>query len=128
MKAPLILFVLLLASGCTAAKSQSRSVAEPITVEGVNVADGVTEEEGHRIALRYFDEFHGSCGGMDLSEETATTWRFRTVVGFAATRMPDIVVQKDGSKISQEGTPDAVYKAGVWRYRGRNFYGDEGRD
>ena len=121
------LLLLLFACGCASHIRKPDGIAGPIVVEGVNVADGVDPEEAQRIASRYFDEFHGSCGGMSLSEETSRAWHFRAVVGFDATPLPDIVVLKDGSRISQKGSPIATYSMGVWRYRGRNFFNYESK-
>ena len=125
MKTTAAVIVFLLEFGC--ATRPPEGIAGPIEVEGVNVTDGVDRKEAQRIAWRYFDEFHGSCGGMDFTKETATAWYFRAVVGFAATPMPDVVVAKDGSRISQRGSPVATYSNGVWRYRGRNFFNYESK-
>lgn len=125
---PLIISALLcLVGGCTTSIRPSSGIADPINVDDVDLGDGVDRREAERIALKYFDEFHGSCGGLELSKETAKAWFFRAMVGFAAMPMPDIVVLKDGSTVSQRGTPTARYSDGVWRYKGRNFFNFESK-
>lgn len=127
MKSALLLLVVVLAGGCQSRTAQVIHDAEPFEVSGVNLVDGVDRDEALRLASRYFEEFHGSCGGVTISKETSDAWYFQTVVGFAATPGEEIIVLKNGSKLSQKGSPDVIYSHGVWSYRGRNFLGDESR-
>lgn len=92
----------------------------------VNFTDGVDREEARRLAGRYFAEFHGACGGVDYAGETPDSWSFSTVVGFAAAPGEAIVVRKDGTRISQKGSPDVVRTGDSWTYKGANFFGEEG--
>lgn len=119
-------FAVLLLFSVAACKSRVSvaSAAEPIVTPEIDLSDGVDRDEAQKLAWRYFGQFHGACGAVALKAETVTSWVFSTAVGYGAAPGADITVRKDGSKITQEGSPDLEHAEGRWSYRGKNFFGE----
>lgn len=91
----------------------------------VEVDRSFSQETAARVARGYFHTFLGDCGDVDFAKEEADAWVFRTVVGFAADKGPDIVVSKAGTWVFTKGGAVCYWIDGRWRFdasRYRTFF------
>jgi hypothetical protein len=115
-------------AGCVGQRFQ-QDYPEPIMAEfvvtGVSAGPVVDAETARRIAMEYLLKFDDS-GDVQLKSEKHGEWVFAAQAGdFTAIPVTEIIIRKDGSRISQGDVgPIVRLSEGKWIYdkrQDRNF-------
>lgn len=91
------------------AKTEEKMEAE---VKGVDLANGVSQEEARVIASAYFNNVVSGCGSISEIRDDGEFWRVSTLVGRGAQPGEDIFVEKVSGKTTSKGFPEYLPKPG----------------
>lgn len=98
---------LLVVSACTRTYSpEERANKLKNAASKVVVADGINEKEAAVLAANYYWMYIGiGCGGSGPAIDKGDYWEIDVRVGYAATRIEPIRIEKNTGRISRAGGP-----------------------
>jgi len=95
-----LIFGALCVSCSTVDGRKAKAISLPqLTMEGVNLDDGLQEQEAATLSSAYFDRYISGCGMPDKPQEEALHWRVQLWGGFGGSDFGTLRLAKDGSHV-----------------------------